>query len=171
MSASIRENGADGQTRRKKISRPKPQTIGGRDNYNCKLKPSRSGAISLLTQNNLRDTIRAKSGFFNPGLRGIRGQNLHLKHLAMSRNIEVKEGSYLSELVVGEAADERRLADLGVADDDHRTLHPRSHRRRGHRAARAGKLDRRYSWRRCCSAAEIPIGVASISPPPPTCCC
>ena len=41
-----------------------------------------------------------------------------------------EDGSYLSELVVGEAADERRLADLGVADDDHRTLHPRSHRNR-----------------------------------------
>ena len=50
--------------------------------------------------------------------------------------MEVKESSYLSELVVGEAADERRLADLGVADDDHRTLHPRSHRR-SHRAARS----------------------------------
>ena len=50
--------------RRKKISRPKPQTIGGRDNYNCKLKPSRSGAIFFLTQNNLRDTISAKSGFW-----------------------------------------------------------------------------------------------------------
>ena len=49
----------------KKISRPKPQTIGGRDNYNCKLKPSRSGAIFVLTLNNHRDSTSGEreSGF------------------------------------------------------------------------------------------------------------
>ena len=48
-STSIRERRGVAEPGRgeKKISRPKPQTIGGRDNYNCKLKPSRSGAIFL----------------------------------------------------------------------------------------------------------------------------
>lgn len=73
-----------------------------------------------------------------------------------SRNRIRKEGAYLREFVLGEPPDERRLADLGVADDDDGALHP------GHgRRHRVGKLDRRRNWRGgyfcCCCNAEIPI--------------